>query len=436
MIGIERQTIAVIGLGYIGLPTAAVLASRGVQVIGVDVNRGTVETINAGDTHIVEPELDIIVRACVREGKLRATTVVEAADAFIIAVPTPFFESLEPDLSYIEAAARSIAPVLKSGDLIILESTCPVGATEKLSHWIEEARPDLTLPHAYGQTSDIRIAHCPERVLPGHVLRELVENDRIIGGITERCSQAAVDLYKIFVEGDCIVTDSRTAELCKLTENASRDVAIAFANELSVICDKLSIDVWELIKLANKHPRVNILQPGPGVGGHCIAVDPWFIVSSAPEHAHLIRSAREVNNAKPHWVVDRIVDAVLEVESRHGKGEVCVACLGLAFKANIDDLRESPSLDITLELGRRYGTRVLAVEPNIEVIPPVLSELGVRLVSLDTALQEANVIAILVDHREFLQLPLQITEKAVVVDTKGLMAFTRRRKDASSFSSS
>jgi UDP-N-acetyl-D-mannosaminuronic acid dehydrogenase len=274
----EFETISVIGLGYIGLPTAAAFAARRKTVIGVDVNSHAVDTINRGEIHIVEPELDMLVHAAVTQGHLRATTQPEPADAFLIAVPTPFSEGHKPDLSYVEAASRAIAPVLKKGDLVVLESTSPVGATGKVSEWMAQMRPDLTFPHQVGELSDIRVAHCPERVLPGHVIRELVENDRVIGGMTRRCSESARALYKVFVQGECILTDARTAEMCKLTENSFRDVNIAFANELSVICDPLEINVWELIRLANRHPRVNILQPGPGVGGHCIAVDPWFIV--------------------------------------------------------------------------------------------------------------------------------------------------------------
>lgn len=300
----QFKTISVVGLGYIGLPTAAVFASRKLEVIGVDVNQHAVDTINRGEIHIVEPDLDMVVHAAVTEGYLRASTKPESADAFLIAVPTPFKgDNHEPDLSYIESASKAIAPVLKQGDLVILESTSPVGATEQMAAWLAEARPDLSFPQTHGEASDIRIAHCPERVLPGHVLRELIQNDRVVGGMTARCSAAACALYKIFVEGECVVTNARTAEMAKLTENSFRDVNIAFANELSIICDKIGISVWELIRLANRHPRVNILQPGPGVGGHCIAVDPWFIVSRMPEQARLIRTAREVNDSKPEWVL-------------------------------------------------------------------------------------------------------------------------------------
>ena len=298
----QFTSLSVIGLGYIGLPTAAVFASRKIRVIGVDVNKKAVDIINQGKIHIVEPDLDIAVHAAVMAGFLKATTIAEPADAFIVAVPTPFKgDNHEPDLSYIESACRSIAPVLAKGNLVILESTSPVGATEQMSAWLAELRPDLTFPQTTGEASDIRVAHCPERVLPGHVMRELIENDRVVGGLTAKCSEYAVALYKSFVQGACIVTNARTAEMAKLTENSFRDVNIAFANELSMICDELDINVWELIQLANRHPRVNILQPGPGVGGHCIAVDPWFIVSKTPEQARLIRTAREVNDSKPEW---------------------------------------------------------------------------------------------------------------------------------------
>lgn len=389
------QTISVIGLGYIGLPTAAVFASRKKKVIGVDVNQKAVDTINRGEIHIIEPDLDIVVHASVTEGYLRATTKPEAADAFLIAVPTPFKDDHEPDLSYIEAASKAIAPVLKSGDLVILESTSPVGATEAMSSWLAEARPDLTFPQTHGEESDVRVAHCPERVLPGHVLRELVENDRIIGGMTPKCSKAAQALYKIFVEGECIITDARTAEMCKLTENSFRDVNIAFANELSIICEKLEINVWELIRLANRHPRVNILQPGPGVGGHCIAVDPWFIVSQTPDEARLIRTAREVNDGKPDLVVQQII---AHAEARNSKE---VVCLGAAFKPDIDDLRESPAIQIILKLQAK-GFKVKVVEPNIEELPAKLQG-KCELLSFEAleAAQRKPLIAILVAHREF-----------------------------------
>lgn len=409
------ETISVVGLGYIGLPTAAAFSARRKKVIGVDVNQYAVDTINRGAIHIVEPELDMLVHAAVTQGYLRATTTPEPADAFLIAVPTPFSDGHKPDLSYIEAASRAVAPVLKKGDLIVLESTSPVGATAKMAEWMAEMRPDLSFPQQVGDASDVRVAHCPERVLPGHVIRELVENDRVIGGMTVRCSEAARELYQVFVRGECIVTDARTAEMCKLTENSFRDVNIAFANELSLICDRLDINVWELIKLANRHPRVNILQPGPGVGGHCIAVDPWFIVDSAPEQARLILAARNVNDSKPHWVIERVERAAKRFR------EPVIACLGLAFKANIDDLRESPAVEIAKELGQRFPGQVVAVEPNIRELPAEL-ERTLRLCDLRTALAEADVIVILVDHFPFKQVdPIRLQAK-VVIDTRGVLA--------------
>ncbi|MCY1391759.1 UDP-N-acetyl-D-mannosamine dehydrogenase [compost metagenome] len=419
------QTISVIGLGYIGLPTAAVFASRKKKVIGVDVNQRAVDTINRGEIHIVEPDLDMVVHAAVVEGYLRATSAPEPADAFLIAVPTPFKGDYEPDLSYIESASKSIAPVLKKGDLVILESTSPVGATEQMAAWLAEARPDLTFPQTHGETSDIRVAHCPERVLPGHVLRELVQNDRVIGGMTPKCSEAAVALYKAFVEGDCVITNARTAEMCKLTENSFRDVNIAFANELSIICDKLGINVWELIRLANRHPRVNILQPGPGVGGHCIAVDPWFIVSKTPEEAKLIRTAREVNDGKPEWVINKVKLAVadfLQANPEKTARDVSIACFGLAFKADIDDLRESPAVSIALDLSKLHTGPVLAVEPNIEKLPDTLAG-QLELVSIETALTEANIIVLLVDHKEFTASKEQLISHDRIIDTKGIIVF-------------
>jgi len=416
------NTISVVGLGYIGLPTAAVFASRKKQVIGVDVNQNAVDIINRGQIHIVEPDLDMVVHAAVTEGYLRATTRPEPADAFLIAVPTPFKGDHEPDLSYIESASKSIAPVLKKGDLVILESTSPVGATEQMAAWLAEVRPDLSFPQTHGENSDIRIAHCPERVLPGHVLHELVQNDRVIGGMTPKCSALAISLYKIFVQGECIVTNARTAEMCKLTENSSRDVSIAFANELSMICDKLDINVWELIRLANRHPRVNILQPGPGVGGHCIAVDPWFIVSKTPEQAHLIRTAREVNDSKPQWVIEKVKQAVTQFIKAHPEKtarEVTIACFGLAFKSDIDDLRESPALAITQQISEIHTGRVLAVEPNISKLPSRLAS-KLNFADIETALSETDVLVLLVDHKEFKEIPVSAIAKYTVVDTRGI----------------
>lgn len=412
----EFKRISVVGLGYIGLPTAAVFASRGIEVIGVDVNQKAVDTINRGEIHIVEPDLDIVVKSVVSTGKLRATTTPEPAQAFLIAVPTPFKgEHHEPDLSYIEKAAKAVAPVLEKGNLVILESTSPVGATEQMAAWLAEARPDLTFPQQAADNADIKVAHCPERVLPGHVLRELVANDRVIGGMTPTCSAAAVALYKTFVMGECVVTNARTAEMAKLTENSFRDVNIAFANELSIICDKLKINVWELIKLANRHPRVNILNPGPGVGGHCIAVDPWFIVNSCPDEAKLIKQARLVNDAKPNYVIEKVIAAADQFK------KPVIACLGLAFKADIDDLRESPAVDIVSHLASKGIGEIIVVEPNINVLPKSLDRLPLRLIDLKKAIELANVVIVLVDHKQFKVLDRDILLSKVLIDTRGVI---------------
>lgn len=414
------ETISVIGLGYIGLPTAAMFASRRKHVIGVDVNQHAIDTINKGEIHIVEPDLDMIVHAAVNEGYLRATNIPEPADAFLIAVPTPFKDSSgdipEPDLKYIKAASEAIAPVLKKGDLVILESTSPVGATEQMSQWLAELRSDLSFPQELGNDSDIRVAHCPERVLPGHVVRELVENDRVIGGMSANCSEQAIELYKTFVKGECVVTNARTAEMAKLTENSCRDVQIAFANELSIICDKLDINVWELISLANRHPRINILQPGPGVGGHCIAVDPWFIVSKTPAEARIIHTARKVNDAKPEWVINKVKIAIsdfLQANPDKTAKDVVVACYGLAFKPDIDDLRESPAINITRKIACFHQGHVIAVEPNITSVDNEVFELK----SLEQAEREADIAVLLVDHKEFKT--LNKTQTALI-DTKGI----------------
>jgi UDP-N-acetyl-D-mannosaminuronic acid dehydrogenase len=423
------KIISIIGLGYIGLPTAAVFASRKIKVIGVDVNQKTVDTINRGQIHIVEPDLDMVVHAAVTEGYLRATTQPEPADVFLVAVPTPFKGDHEPDLAYIEAASKSIAPVLKRGDLVILESTSPVGATEQMAAWMAESRPDLTFPQSHGEDSDIRVAHCPERVLPGQVLRELVQNDRVIGGMTPKCSAAAAALYKIFVRGECVITDARTAEMCKLTENSFRDVNIAFANELSIICDKLGINVWELINLANRHPRVNILQPGPGVGGHCIAVDPWFIVSAAPEEARLIRTAREVNDSKPEWVLDKVKLAVAEyLQSNPEKTakDVIIACFGLAFKPDIDDLRESPALEISTRLADLHPGQLRMVEPHIDRLPAALNDRA-QLFTVVQALAHAHVAVILVGHKEFKEQADRGWDGLTVVDACGIRTHDHSR---------
>ena len=414
------DTISVIGLGYIGLPTAAVLASCSKKVIGVDVNEHAVNTINQGKIHIVEPDLDMVVQNAVAAQNLSATTQPQAADAFLIAVPTPFKgDNHDPDLRYIEEAAKSIAPVLRSGNLVVLESTSPVGATEQLAAWLAEARPDLSFPQTNGENSDIRIAYCPERVLPGQVLHELVHNDRVVGGMTKKCSTAAIALYKVFVKGECIVTNARTAEMCKLTENSFRDVNIAFANELSLICDKLDIDVWELINLANRHPRVNILQPGPGVGGHCIAVDPWFIVSSTPEQARLIHTARLVNDSKPDWVINKVktaISAFLLHNPKRSLSDLKVACYGLAFKPDIDDLRESPAMEITKKIASAFNINLTIVEPNITKLPIALQEIG-TLETVQRATKDADIHVLLVNHTEFYA---NKPKTGLTIDTKGI----------------
>ncbi|MBR1818515.1 MAG: UDP-N-acetyl-D-mannosamine dehydrogenase [Neisseriaceae bacterium] len=413
--------ICVIGLGYIGLPTATVFAQHGVNVLGVDVNKHAVETINQGKIHIIEPDLEQAVAQTVAQGTLKAAMTPETAEAFLVCVPTPFKGEHEPDLSYIQAACQSIAPVLQKGNLVVLESTSPVETTEQMAKWLAEYRPDLSFPQQKGEDSDIRVAHCPERVLPGQVMRELIENDRIIGGLTNKCSQAAADLYRTFVKGECVITNARTAEMSKLTENSFRDVNIAFANELSIICDKLSIDVWELIALANRHPRVNILQPGCGVGGHCIAVDPWFIVHKTPELAKIIHTARLVNDHKPQWVINKVNEAIIEASKKSGKSvaDIKIACLGLAFKADIDDLRESPALKITVQLADKYPNQVWAVEPNVNTLPQKLIDKNIELVALDIALQQADVLVLLVEHKEFKAVNIA-NSSAIIVDTKGI----------------
>jgi len=407
------RTVCVIGLGYIGLPTAAILAKSGVDVIGVDINTRAVDMINQGSVHIVEPGLDAVVRDVVVKGRLRANANVEPADAFIIAVPTPFKgENHEPDLSYIQAASEALAGVLKRGDLVVLESTSPVGTTEKLAAWLADMRPDLTFPHQSSDNADVCIAYCPERVLPGKVLEELISNDRIIGGLSDRCCVSAEQLYNLFVKGSCFSTNARTAEMAKLTENSFRDINIAFANELSMICQELEIDVWHLIDMANRHPRVNILQPGPGVGGHCIAVDPWFIVSKSPNEARLIRIAREVNDFKPEWVLERINNAI---DSIVGVGRPIVVCYGLAFKADIDDLRESPALEIASRVSERTDIELYIVEPNVDCLPPSLQ--SAHLVDIDCIPSNVDLHVLLVDHREF---KVMERPQGFVVDTRGV----------------
>jgi UDP-N-acetyl-D-mannosaminuronic acid dehydrogenase len=409
-----KPQVAVIGLGYIGLPTAAIIARSGCKVLGVDVSESVVETINRGEIHIEEVDLDGLVHGVVARGLLSASTEVAPADVFVIAVPTPFDKQHAPDISYVLAAGRSIAQVLKQGDVVILESTSPVGTTEQLRDLIAELRPDLKVPGLSRETPDISIAYCPERVLPGRILEELTNNDRSIGGITPRCARKALAFYKRFVRGACVTTDARSAEMTKLVENAYRDVNIAFANELSIVADKMGLDVWEVIRLANRHPRVNILSPGPGVGGHCIAVDPWFIVHGAPEETPLIRTARGVNDGKIRHVIAR-AEALVEAHPT-----ARVACLGLAFKANIDDFRESPARLVAATLARRFGSRISVVEPYAEKLPIEFTDTGAELIDLDTALEDCDLLVVLVDHDVFRVVPLAERAGKVVYDTRGI----------------
>lgn len=407
---------SVIGLGYIGLPTSAVMARAGCKVQGVDVSSHVVDTINRGEVHIEEVDLDGLVQAVVNDGLLTASLDVEPSDVFVIAVPTPFSNDGKhtPDISYILQAAEKVAGVLKKGDCVILESTSPVGTTEKMRDVFAEKRPDLAMPGLCEGTPDVSIAYCPERVLPGKILEELIHNDRSIGGITPRCGRKALAFYKRFVKGECVVTDARSAEMTKLVENAFRDVNIAFANELSMIADKQGLDVWEVIRLANRHPRVNVLQPGPGVGGHCIAVDPWFIVHGAPQEAKIIRQARETNDAKMHHVLARA--KALADENPDAK----IACLGLAFKANIDDFRESPALDIAVSLAKDYGARVKVVEPYTSELPSEFDGTEAELIDIDEALEDCGILLLLVDHDVFKAIPPEERGEAVVYDTRGV----------------
>lgn len=404
------KRISVIGLGYIGLPTAAVLANSGCSVIGVDTNPAVVSAINRGNTHFYEPQLAEAVQQAVGSGHFFATDEPQPADAFIIAVPTPFKADHQPDLSHIQAAVERLAPVLRQGNLIVLESTSPVGTTEKLAEWLSALRPDLA--------DQLFFAYCPERVLPGNIMHEIYHNDRIIGGLNPASSQQAVGLYQIFAKGECLTTDSRTAEMCKLTENAFRDVNIAFANELSMLCDAHQINVWELIALANRHPRVNILQAGAGVGGHCIAVDPWFIVALDPERSRLIRTARAINDHKPNWVIDKIKQAVADCATASDRkpSELTIVCFGLAFKADVGDLRQSPALAICEQLADWHNGRLWLVEPNIAELPAALQNKA-ALTDLNTALTQADIAVLLVDHAPFKA--VRPTTKWIV-DSKGI----------------
>lgn len=409
----EEATVCVMGLGYIGLPTAALMASRGWQVFGVDINPRIVEKVALGKVHIVEPDLDGLVQKVVSTGRLRTSSSPVSADVFVITVPTPLTARKEPNCEFVVAAVRGIAPKLRAGNLVILESTCPPGTTAAMSELIASLRPDLCLPGPSG-AANVHVAYCPERVLPGRILVELQENDRSIGGLSEKCTERAVEFYKTFVKGECIGTTAATAEFVKLSENAFRDLNIAFANELSLICDRFGIDVWEVIRLANRHPRVRILQPGPGVGGHCIAVDPWFLVHSAPDQSPLIRTAREVNDGKADYVYEK-AHGLLEANP-----DERVACLGITFKANIDDLRESPSLEIAERLALKFGTRVSIVEPNAAQLPCSLTHSGARKITLEEALKSCGILLLLVDHDEFKKISRTTLAGKTTIDTRGI----------------
>ncbi len=409
-----KPDVCVVGLGYIGLPTAAIVARAGCKVRGIDVSSHVVDTINRGEIHIEEVDLDGLVQGVVARGMLSASTEIAPADVFIIAVPTPFDANHAPDISYVLAAGEAVARVLKAGDTVILESTSPVGTTEHLRDLIAARRPDLKCPGLTAETPDVSIAYCPERVLPGKILEELAGNDRSIGGITPRCARKALAFYKRFVRGTCVTTDARSAEMTKLVENAYRDVNIAFANELSMVADTMGLDVWEVIRLANRHPRVNILTPGPGVGGHCIAVDPWFIVHGAPEQTPLIRTARGVNDGKIHHVIAQ-AEALI---SAHPQARV--ACLGLAFKANIDDFRESPARLVAVTLARKFGDRIAVVEPYAAELPKEFAGTTAELIDIDTALETSDILIVLVDHDAFKAVPLAERAHKLVYDTRGI----------------
>ena len=406
-------SICVLGLGYIGLPTSALLASRGYRVFGIDVRPEVVETVSAGRVHISEVDLEGLVQKVVSAGLLTCHAEPRPADAFIITAPTPLTQDRRPNLDCVFSATRSIAPHLKRGDLVILESTCPVGTTTKVAKLLAEARPDLSIAGGGAAITDVSVAYCPERVLPGRIISELIDNDRCVGGLTPVCTERAAQLYESFVHGQVLRSNAPTAELIKLTENAYRDVNIAFANELSMVADHHGIDVWKVIELANRHPRVSILKPGPGVGGHCIAVDPWFIVDGAPEQAKLIRTAREVNDRKADYVFERINEFIVS------QADPTVTCFGLAFKANVDDLRESPALAIVERLGRAFPGRIAAVEPFVHAPPPSLKEAGVPLLTLDEGLNRSGAFVLLVDHTVFVRVPIERLRGRRIFDVRG-----------------
>ncbi|KQY45919.1 UDP-N-acetyl-D-mannosaminuronic acid dehydrogenase [Rhizobium sp. Root483D2] len=410
-----KGRLAILGMGYIGLPTAVVIATRGVDVIGVDINPATVAALSRGEVPFVEPDLAVAVSGAVAMGRLTATTETPEADAFIIAVPTPFNEDRTADLSYVKTAAEQIAPMLKSGNIVVLESTSPPGTTQKIGDWIGALRPDLRMPRDGETGADIFIAHCPERVLPGRIMIEMITNDRVVGGLTPRCAEKAASIYRLFAQGEILLTDAASAEMAKLVENAYRDVNIAFANEISLISESLHIDVWEVIRLANRHPRVNILSPGPGVGGHCIPVDPWFIVSAAPTLSRLIRIAREVNDHRPHHVAGQVVEKAKRFRAP------TVACLGLTFKANVDDVRESPAIEVVgLIAASLPDVDILVADPYVSVMPPLLAKYdNLRLEGAYQAVERADIVVLLVEHEPFKAMRHTRLTGKVIYDTRG-----------------
>ncbi|MER8912476.1 UDP-N-acetyl-D-mannosamine dehydrogenase [Mesorhizobium sp. M0761] len=418
----EIKTVSVIGMGYIGLPTCAIFASRGLEVIGVDINAAVVAKVNRGEIHIIEPDLDGLIQKVVANGKLKAFSTPQPADAYIIAVPTPITPDRKPDVSYVLAAARSIAPVLKRDDLVVLESTSPVGTTRVMTALLAELRPDLKFPVAHGEEADVLVAYSPERVLPGKVLTELINNDRSIGGLSRKSSERTAALYSSFVAGDLFITQAESAELVKLTENAFRDVNIAFANELAAVCQDLSLNVWEVIDLANRHPRVNILQPSPGVGGHCIAIDPYFIIDAAPNNTRLISSARRINSERPLSVV-RDIEALLDPTRKQ-----TIACLGLSFKPNIDDMRESPAVEVVKLLSKIPNIKIVAAEPNARQLPHELEGSGVMFTDALSAIDQSDIVVLLVDHRQFNLIDPEALKDKKLVDTRGLWTWRKARK--------
>lgn len=417
-----NKTISIYGLGYIGLPTAAMFASKGIQVIGIDVNKDIIDSVNNASVLSTEPGLNKKINELISKKLIKAFDHAQESEVFIITVPTPIhkddnnIEAPQADISYILNAADEISKVLKKGDLIILESTSPVGTTKKLRNFLEQKRKDLTFPHKQDSDSDVRIAYCPERVMPGNIIYELENNDRIIGGLSKKCSREAKKVYEIFLKAECFLTDADTAEMAKLTENASRDVQIAFANELSIICDKNGINVWELIKLVNKHPRVNVLQPGPGVGGHCIAVDPWFIVAENPVDSKLIKKARQINDSKPGWVIKKIKDDINKILEASSSRELKIGFFGITFKPNIDDIRESPSLEIVEYFSKENLHKIYVIEPNIKSLPDSIK--NAELVDENFKYENCDILVILVDHDQFKSINFKNMH---VIDTKGIL---------------